>query len=287
MRLVTFESESGELRVGVQMAGDGIIDLVASDAQIPGTMKEILRQGPRALDRIAEVVDRGNFATASAHRLLAPVPDPGKVICIGLNYRDHAEETGAPIPTEPVVFNKFSSAICGPGDAILLPPVSDRVDYEAELVVVIGERGKSIPREKAMDHVVGYTAGHDVSARDWQLEKGGRQWLLGKTFDTFAPIGPYLITKEEIADPHQLKVQFRLNGQTMQNGSTQAMIFGIDYLVSYLSQVMTLEPGDLIFTGTPPGVGMARNPPIYLKHGDECEVEIEKIGVLKNHCLAS
>lgn len=285
MKLVTFESETFEPRTGVLIEGDGVIDLAASNAKIPTTMKGILGGLPQTLDLICEIVERGKGVAVGYRRLLAPVPNPGKVVCIGLNYRDHAEETGAAIPDEPVVFNKFPSTIIGPGDPILLPSVSQSVDYEAELVIVIGKRAKNVAREKAIDHVVGYTAGHDVSARDWQLTKGGQQWLLGKSFDTFAPLGPVIATTDEIPDPLNLKIGFRRNGETLQNSSTKQMIFGVDYLVSYLSQVFTLEPGDVIYTGTPPGVGFVRQPPVFLKPGDECEVEIEGIGVLQNPCI--
>ena len=287
MRLVNFESETFEIGVGIELPeAEEVVDLVATDPKIPSTMREILATAPTSIDRIAEVLERGKYVTATYRRLLAPILHPGKVIGIGLNYSDHAQETGAAIPTEPIVFSKFGNTVAGPGDTILLPSISSKVDYEAELVVVIGKKGRNIPREQALSHVAGYTAGHDVSARDWQLEKGAKQWLLGKTFDTFAPIGPVLVTADEIPNPQDLKIQFRLNGETMQNGTTGKMIFGVDELIAYLSQVMTLEPGDIIFTGTPPGVGMARNPQIFLKDGDVCEVEVEKIGVLKNVCKA-
>lgn len=286
MELVTFESETFEIRTGARIPQDGIIDLAASDPAIPVTMRGILEGLPKTLDRIFEVVDRGVGVAVGYRRLLAPVPNPGKVVCIGLNYRDHAEETGAPIPSEPVVFNKFPSTVVGPGDPILLPRVSGMVDYEAELVVVVGKRAKNVPLEEAMEYVAGYTAGHDVSARDWQMNKGGKQWLLGKSFDTFAPLGPSLITADDVPDPLNLKIAMRINGKTLQDSSTKQMIFGVDYLVSYLSQVFTLDPGDVIYTGTPPGVGFVRQPPVFLQPGDVCEVEIERIGILKNHCIA-
>jgi len=218
--------------------------------------------------------------------LAAPIPDPPKVICIGLNYRDHAAESGAPIPAEPVLFSKFSSAIIGPEEPIVLPRVSHEVDYEAELVVVIGKRGRYIAEDQARNYVAGYTIGHDVSARDWQLRKPGGQWLAGKTFDTFAPIGPALVTADEIRDPHRLSIELRLNGQVMQRSNTEQMIFTVDKLVAYISQVVTLQPGDLIFTGTPPGVGFARKPPVFLKPGDIVEIEIENLGILRNPVTA-
>ena len=218
--------------------------------------------------------------------LLAPVPDPRKIICIGLNYRDHAAESGVAIPRRADPLQQVPDRPDRPPGAIVLPAVSNEVDYEAELVVVIGRGGRHIPREQALEHVGGYTVGHDVSARDWQLNKPGKQWMAGKTFDTFAPVGPALVTPDEVPDPHNLGIRLRLNGQTMQDSNTSQLIFGVDELIAYLSQVFTLEPGDLIFTGTPPGVGMARKPPVWLKPGDVVEVEIDGLGTLRNPVVA-
>jgi 2-keto-4-pentenoate hydratase/2-oxohepta-3-ene-1,7-dioic acid hydratase in catechol pathway len=242
---------------------------------------------------VRDLLGRGSFAgiregashPAESVRLLPPVPDAPKVLCIGLNYRDHALETGAAIPREPVVFNKFPTALIAHGDAIVLPPVSQKVDFEAELVLVIGRGGRNIARANALDHLAGCMVGHDVSARDWQ-RKDGDQWLLGKTFDTFAPTGPHLVTLDEVGDPHDLRIQLRINGQTMQDSRTNQLIFRADELIEYVSKVVTLQPGDLIFTGTPPGVGAARKPPVWLKPGDTVEVEIEKLGVLSNPVVA-
>jgi 2-keto-4-pentenoate hydratase/2-oxohepta-3-ene-1,7-dioic acid hydratase in catechol pathway len=215
-------------------------------------------------------------------RLLPPVPDPPKIVCVGLNYRDHAAESGAPIPAEPVLFSKFSTALIGPAEPIVLPPVSKEVDYEAELVLVVGRKGRHLTPASAAEHLAGFTVGHDVSARDWQLKKDGRQWLAGKTFDTFAPTGPWLVTADEVPDPHALGIRLRLNGQTMQDSTTAQMIFRAGDLLAYISQVVTLEPGDLVFTGTPHGVGFTRKPPVFLKAGDVVEVEIDRLGVLRN-----
>ena len=168
----------------------------------------------------------------------------------------------------------------------MLPKVSQEVDYEAELVIVVGKRGRHLTEQQAMEHVAGYMVGHDVSARDWQLKKDGKQWMVGKTFDTFAPVGPALVTADEVPDPHRLPIRLRLNGQTMQDSNTEQMIFGVGPTLAYLSQVFTLEPGDLIFTGTPPGVGFARNPQVFLKPGDVVEVEIQGLGVLRNPVVA-
>ena len=231
-------------------------------------------------------IREGERHPVAGARLLAPVPDPPKVVCIGLNYRDHAAETGAAIPREPVVFCKFPTAVIGPDAPILLPRVSQMVDFEAELVLVVGKGGRDIPRGAAMGHLAGLTVGHDVSARDWQTEKDGKQWLLGKTFDTFAPIGPHLVTMDEAGDPHGLAIKLRLNGRTMQDSSTSQLIFRAEELLAYISQVFALQPGDLVFTGTPPGVGVARKPPVWLKAGDAVEVEIEGLGVLRNPVAA-
>ncbi len=283
MKLATIETLEGQRVVGVtNEPSPRFVDLVATDASLPRTMIDVLAAEDglrRAALAFQAGLSRGFFVEG---KLLAPIPSPGKVICIGLNYRDHAEESGVPVPSEPVVFGKFSSAVIGPEAAIEIPSSSQQVDYEAELVVVIGKSGRDIPREKAWQHVAGFTNGHDVSARDWQLGRPGGQWLMGKTPDTFAPIGPYLVTADEVPEPENLRVQLRLNGLSMQDSSTKQLIFGIDRLISHMSGLFTLSPGDLIFTGTPPGVGMARKPPVFLKPGDVVEVEIEGLGILRN-----
>lgn len=284
MRLATLQTSQGPRVVGVALDGR-FVDLCAIDSKLPTTLKEILEseQGlVAAASALASGLTKGPFITG---RLLAPISSPSKVICIGLNYRDHALETNSPIPEEPVVFNKFPQAVVGPEDPVVLPAVAHEVDYEAELVVVIGKQGRKIRKEDAFQYVAGYTIGNDVSARDWQKGRPGGQWLLGKTPDTFAPTGPYLVTADEV-DPHDLKVQLRLNGQTMQNSSTRELIFGIDALIAHLSQLFALQPGDLIFTGTPPGVGVARKPPVFIKPGDRMEVEIEGLGILANPVVA-
>lgn len=207
---------------------------------------------------------------------------PEKILCVGLNYVEHAKEFGDPLPEEPVIFNKAPSAINYSGANIILPKVSNRVDYEGELVVIIGKNGKNIPVEKAMEHVAGYCCGNDVSARDWQKGKPAGQWFLGKSFDTFAVVGPCFVTADEVEDPNNLHIETRLNGEVMQSSNTSLFIFKVERLISYLSQVMTLKIGDLLFTGTPNGVGDVRTPPVYLKRGDEIVVDIEKVGVLTN-----
>ncbi|MGE5193930.1 MAG: fumarylacetoacetate hydrolase family protein [Deltaproteobacteria bacterium] len=284
MRLATISTAGGDRVVAVR---DGkYIDLSQADPQIPRSLKDLLAR-ETGLAQARAAAERGLAAAMFVSgRLLAPVPSPGKVICIGLNYRDHAAESGMAPPPEPVVFSKFSQSVIGPDEPVRLPAVCREVDYEAELVVVIGKRGKHIPRSEALKHVAGYTNGNDVSSRDWQLNKPGKQWLLGKTPDTFAPTGPWLVTADEAPDSRNLSIALRLNGQTMQNSNTRELIFGVDELIAYISQLAALEPGDLIFTGTPPGVGMARKPPVWLKPGDVCEVEIAGLGVLRNPIVA-
>jgi len=282
MRLATIQTPAGPRAALLQ--GDEYIDLHASRPDLPFSVRELLAAGAGMLHSAVEAAARPDAVRhpASSVKLLAPIPDPPKVICIGLNYRDHAAESGAPVPREPVLFSKFASAVIGPGEAIRLPTVSREVDYEAELVLVVGKKGRHLSAPAALDRLAGCTIGHDVSARDWQLKKDGKQWLAGKTFDTFAPIGPFIMTMDELGDPHNLSIRLRLNGQTMQDSNTQQMIFRAGDLLAYISQVVTLEPGDLIFTGTPSGVGFTRKPPVFLKGGDVVEVEIEKLGILRN-----
>ncbi len=288
MRLATLETSNGPRVVSV-VDSDGqqrFVDLLAVDSGLPRSLKALLARED-GLAAAADAEKSGLEQSAFVEgRLLAPIVSPGKVICIGLNYRDHAEESGMAIPEEPVCFSKFSHAVVGPDAEIVLPSASKQVDYEAELVVVIGKRGKHIAEADAFDYVAGYTNGHDVSARDWQLGRPGGQWLMGKTPDTFAPIGPWLVTADEVDDPNALRIQFRLNGQTLQDSTTKEFIFDIPQAIAYLSRLMTLEPGDIIFTGTPPGVGMARDPQIWLKPGDVAEVEVEGLGVLRNPVVA-
>jgi 2-keto-4-pentenoate hydratase/2-oxohepta-3-ene-1,7-dioic acid hydratase in catechol pathway len=286
MRLATIQVSGGASSGGRAAArkDDFYIDLHATDASLPAGLRELISGGPAVLKRAMEATRKSDAVRidAAMAKPSAPVPDPPKIICLGLNYRDHAIESGATIPKEPILFSKYATALIGNGDTIVLPPVSREVDYEAELVIVVGQRGRNIKPQEAMNFVAGYTIGHDVSARDWQLKKEGKQWMVGKTFDTFAPVGPVIVTPDELTDPHHLPIRLRLNGQTMQDSNTSQMIFDVPSILAYLSQVFTLEPGDLIFTGTPPGVGFARKPPVFLKAGDVVEVEIEGIGVLRN-----
>lgn len=217
--------------------------------------------------------------------LLAPVVAPRKIICVGRNYAQHAAEMGSQVGDIPVIFNKLSNALANPDEDIQIPSISQAVDYEAELVVVIGREGKNIPQDQAMDYVFGYCCGNDVSARDWQKGKPGGQWLLGKSFDSFAPIGPWIVTKDQV-DPAHLDVSLKLNGNLMQRANTSELIFPIDFLIAHLSKFMTLYPGDLLFSGTPEGVGAGRKPPVFLKPGDETVVEISGLGELRNQFVA-
>jgi len=213
-------------------------------------------------------------------RLHAPIADPGKFICIGLNYRDHAEETGNAIPKEPPIFAKWPNAIIDPGEPILRPRGSAALDWEVELGVVIGRPARYVPREQALDYVWGYTIINDASARDFQMLTS--QWMAGKIFETAAPVGPYIADRAEVADPHTLSLKTFVNGKQVQNGNTKTFIFDVRYLVSYLSGLMTLMPGDLIATGTPPGVGLGMKPPVYLNPGDVVRMEITGLGTLEN-----
>jgi acylpyruvate hydrolase len=210
----------------------------------------------------------------------APVPRPGKLICIGLNYRDHAKEGNLPLPEKPVIFSKFSTCVIAPGEPVVLPTTSQQVDYEAELAVVIGRHAKNIAADRAYDCVLGYTAFNDVTARDFQFSDG--QWQRGKSCDTFAPMGQTILTRDMVPDPHKLSIRLTLNGETMQDSNTDQLIFGVPRLIEFISASITLEPGDMIATGTPAGVGFARNPPVFLQPGDEMEVSIETVGGMNN-----
>lgn len=218
-------------------------------------------------------------------RLGAIIKRPSKIICIGLNYADHAKEAGSPIPAEPIVFFKASSALCGPNDDLIIPKNSEKTDWEVELAVVIGKKASYVAEKDADDYIAGYVLHNDYSERSFQLERGG-QWVKGKSCDTFAPLGPFLATKEEIADIHNLNLWLKVNGKMMQDSSTSQLIFKVPFLVHYLSQFMTLYPGDVISTGTPHGVGLGFNPPIYLKAGDEVELGIEGLGSSKQKVIA-
>jgi 2-keto-4-pentenoate hydratase/2-oxohepta-3-ene-1,7-dioic acid hydratase in catechol pathway len=282
LRFVTFQQDSN-IEPGV-MVGGQVIGLRGAGFD---SVASVIAGGAAALDSVRRWVLRplGNELPDMAKiRLLAPIPKPPKIICIGLNYRDHAEEGKMAIPDVPTVFAKFPTAVTGHRHPVVLPRNSAKPDYEAEFVVVIGKRGRHIPEEQWLDYVFGYTMLNDVSARDFQMAT--TQWMMGKTFDTFAPFGPEIVTADEVADPHNLAISLTLNGEVMQNSNTRNMIFKIPRLIAFLSSVFTLEPGDIIATGTPAGVGFARKPPRWLKPGDEMTVRVEGLGELTNPVIA-
>jgi 2-keto-4-pentenoate hydratase/2-oxohepta-3-ene-1,7-dioic acid hydratase in catechol pathway len=285
MRFVTYQAATGAARAAV-VRGQELVDLQQSDATLPTCLKAFFAQGATALTKAAQVLKNGPGIARDSVRLLAPILHPQKIFGIGLNYADHAREQGKEPPAEPVIFAKFPTAVRGPGDAIVLPRVSQEVDLEAELVCVIGRAGRNIERNEAHQYVAGYMCGNDVSARDWQQRKPGGQWVLGKSFDSFAPCGPELVTPDEVGDLTKLRIQSRIDGRTMQDSSVSQLIFDIPYLLEYISKICTLTPGDLIFTGTPPGVGMARKPPVWLQPGQTVEIEIDGLGVLHNPVVA-
>jgi len=282
LRFVTVQRD-GYAEPGV-WRGDEIIGLRAAGFN---TMLQVVGGGADAMDRVQRWVydpPSGSRCEAASAVLLAPVPRPPKIICIGLNYRDHAEESRMPIPEVPTVFSKFHTAVTGHRHPIVLPKNSTKPDYEAEFAIVIGKGGRHIPESAWREHVFGYTILNDVSARDFQMATS--QWMMGKTFDTFAPIGPAIVSADEIEDPHQLEISLTLSGEVMQRSNTSNLIFGVPRLIAYLSSVFTLEPGDIIATGTPAGVGFARKPPRWLKPGDECRVRIQGLGELVNPVIA-
>jgi 2-keto-4-pentenoate hydratase/2-oxohepta-3-ene-1,7-dioic acid hydratase in catechol pathway len=266
------------------LAGDELVGLGGAGF---GDLLSIIAGGADAMDRVTRWTGNppgGDRHDPTTTKLAAPIPRPPKIICIGLNYRDHAAETNMAMPETPTVFAKFPTAVIGPGQPIVLPKASAKPDYEAEFAVVIGKRGRHIPEARWRDHVFGYTILNDVSARDFQMATS--QWMIGKTFDTFCPFGPAIVTADEIDDPHNLAISLELSGETLQSSNTSNLIFTVPQLLAHLSSVFTLEPGDIIATGTPGGVGFTRKPPRYLKPGDECRVRIEGLGELYNPVIA-
>jgi acylpyruvate hydrolase len=279
MKLVTFTNGSGE-RLGA-LQGENIVDLNQADSRIPADILAFLEAGDSASQLAQAAVNSATQTIPlSSVKLLAPIPRPGKILCIGLNYSDHAAESGQPVPKFPVVFAKYTNTVISHGDEIVLPRVSKEVDYEAELGFVIGKRGRYIPEADALQYVAGYLPINDVSARDYQTRTS--QWTMGKTFDTFAPMGPALVTADEVPDPHNLRIRLTIGDDVLQDSNTDKLIFGIPQLVASLSEVMTLEPGDVVSTGTPPGVGFAKKPPRFLKPGDVVSVSIQHLGTLTN-----
>ena len=284
MRLVTFRTAAGTVAPGVMDGGAAVVELAS--AGFPDAIS-VIAGGAEARARVeawARNAPAGSRFALDSVKLLAPVPRPPKIVCVGLNYADHAREAKLETPKVPTIFAKFPTAASGPGDPIVLPKVSRQPDYEAEFAFVIGRGGRHVPRDRWREHVFGYMNFNDVSARDYQTATS--QWMMGKTFDTFAPMGPWLVSADEIPDPHALDISLTLNGETMQRSNTRNLIFGVGELVEFLSSVFTLEPGDVVSTGTPAGVGFARQPPRYLRPGDEVVVEVQGLGRLSNPVVA-
>lgn len=271
MKLLRYGARGTE-RPGVLDANGKVRDLSAHISDLIGAALH-----PSSLTQLAQI-NTDDLPEVAPDRIGPPIASPGKIVAIGLNYTDHAKEADLPIPTEPVVFSKAVTALSGPNDDVVLPEGSSKGDWEVELAIVIGTAARHVSREAALDHVAGYAVANDVSEREWQIERGGT-WDKGKSFDTFLPLGPWLVTPDEVGDPHALDLTLDVNGKRMQTGSTSTMIFDCAEIISYVSHCMTLLPGDVIITGTPPGVGMGIKPdPVYLKDGDVMELEIEGLG---------
>lgn len=286
MRLISVRPPSGGEVLGV-VEGDRWLAASELLDERATTIASLLAAGPDAVAALESAVERSAVARdgqpLSEAELLAPVPRPGKVVAIGRNYKEHAAEEGVEPPPAPLIFSKWPSSVIGPGQPIRWDPeYTTKVDYEAELAVVIGRRARHVSEEEALDHVLGYTCLNDVSARDLQFGDG--QWIRGKSLDTFCPMGPAIVTTADIADPQSLDITCRLRGEVVQHSSTSEMYFGVAEIISYCSRAFTLEPGDVIATGTPSGVGVWRDPPMLMGDGDEVEVEIEGIGTLVNVC---
>ena len=285
MMLVSYRS-NGMLRAGVT---DGKLLVDAGKLGYPSSLRGVLGEGQRAFEKLVgdaeKALANGTNTTELAKLSLGPpVPDPDKIICLGLNYKDHAAETGLKLPTSPVLFPKYRNALIGPADDIIVPRAArEKLDYEVELAVVIARRAREVSEEDALSYVAGYAVFNDVSARELQMQSS--QWMPGKAVDNFAPMGPGIVPAREIADPQNLMLTTRVNGTQLQHESTKQMIFGVATTLAFITSFMTLEAGDIIATGTPAGVGFARKPPIALTHGDVVEVEIDGIGVLRNRVV--
>jgi 2-keto-4-pentenoate hydratase/2-oxohepta-3-ene-1,7-dioic acid hydratase in catechol pathway len=279
VRFIRFE-DAGGVGLGVEVNG-AVRGLHESDENFPGPLSALVGKGRNALADAAEKLAAGASVDLAKASYLPPFPTPPKIICVGLNYRDHSAESGFKQPDYPTLFTRFATSLLGHGAPVVRPTVSDKLDYEGELVAVIGRGGRHVPRERALDHVAGYSIFNDVSVRDYQFKSP--QWTVGKNFDATGPFGPVFVTADELpAGAKGLKIQTRLNGQVMQDANTDDMVFDVATLIATISEAITLESGDVIVTGTPSGVGQSRKPPVFMKAGDRVEVEIEKIGVLSN-----
>ncbi|MGD2172148.1 MAG: fumarylacetoacetate hydrolase family protein [Gammaproteobacteria bacterium] len=288
MKLVTYQTAEDSRHLGA-LRDDGIVNLKqASGGELPDDMLAFLNAGEAAMQTAASVVtDAGETIDPGSVRLLSPVTEPSKVVAIGLNYMDHIRESGLPVPQLATMFCKYPSSVIGDGEAIRWSTrLTRQVDFEAELAVVIGKNARNVIEADAYDYIAGYMNCNDVSARDLQFREGD-QWLRGKCLDTFCPLGPWLVTRDEIGDPHKLAIRCRVNNEIMQDSNTAEMIYRIPYLIEYLSEAFTLLPGDIIATGTPHGVGAFREPPVWLQSGDLVTVEIEGLGTLSNPCVVS
>jgi 2-keto-4-pentenoate hydratase/2-oxohepta-3-ene-1,7-dioic acid hydratase in catechol pathway len=283
MRLVTF-THAGSTRLGV-LQGDQVVDLTAAAPELPREMCLFLAAGPLAISGAREAIERGKARIPAAEVTLeAPIQRPPKILAVGLNYADHVRETGREAPKVPMIFNKQATSVIGPTGAIHVPRVSDQVDWEGELAFVIGKRCRHVPRDHASSVIAGYTIVNDVSVRDWQHRVP--TFTMGKSFDTHCPMGPAIVTGDEIGDPHALDLRTWVNDELRQSSNTRELIFDCFHLVEHLSTAFTLEPGDVVSTGTPSGVGAAMSPPLFLKAGDTVRVAIEGIGELRNPVIA-
>ena len=278
MKLVTFSDARGQ-RVGV-ISGEGVVDLARADADLPRDMIGLIGEWSRVRSIVERAATRTADAPLKSVKLHAPVPRPRKIMAIGLNYADHVAESGMKTPEQQIWFSKMPSSVTGPYDPIQLPKVSTALDYEVEMVAIIGRGGRHVGKANAKDAVFGYCAGNDVTVRDWQFKTP--QWVLGKSFDTHAPFGPWIVTSDEIGDPHTLGVRCFVNGEKRQDSNTKHLVFNVFDQIEELSKAMTLEAGDAIFTGTPGGVGAAMKPPAWLKAGDVVRIEIDRIGHIEN-----
>lgn len=286
MHLVRFQNAAGEIRLA-DLNDTKLTPLDVDDSWGDDPLLELIRRNEGRLQAAASELTRGEVIELSEVKLVAPIARPPKIICVGLNYTSHMIETNSEKPSEPVIFSKYAASIVGPDEAVVLPAVAPRrVDYEAELAVVIGKHARNVSESDAMDVVAGYTVANDVTARDWQLKKPNGQWLLGKTFDTFLPLGPAVVTPEDVPDHRDLRVQCRVSGDSRQDASTSELLFSVEEVIAYVSRVFTLEPGDLILTGTPGGVAMVRGKEAYLQEGDVLETEISTLGTLRNPVVA-